>query len=57
MLGTGSGGIPHYTAELANAISKYAEVFVIKPDRTTADEFFFQRCKSHKCVQTFKPNF
>jgi starch synthase len=25
------GGIPHYTAELANAVSKYADVIVLKP--------------------------
>ncbi len=25
------GGIPHYTAELANAVSKYADVVVLKP--------------------------
>jgi glycosyltransferase involved in cell wall biosynthesis len=26
------GGIPHYTAELANAVSKYANVMVFKPE-------------------------
>ena len=33
------GGHPHYTAELANAISKYAEVYVIKPEDPN-DELF-----------------
>ena len=52
VLGTGSGGIPHYTAELANAISRYAKVFVIKPNKTTADEFF---SKDVKVINAFKP--
>ena len=37
------GGIPHYTACLANAVSKYADVVVLKPDKTTADDIFSDR--------------
>ena len=33
------GGIPHYTAELANAVSKYADVTVLKPKDTNDDLF------------------
>ena len=33
------GGIPHYTAELANATSKYADVVVLKP-KDSNDELF-----------------
>jgi glycosyltransferase involved in cell wall biosynthesis len=40
VLTTGRGGLPHYTAELANAVSNYAEVTVIKPAETTADDVF-----------------
>jgi len=36
----GSGGLPHYTAELANKTADYADVSVIKPTETTADEYF-----------------
>ena len=40
VLPTGKGGLPHYTAELADSVSKHAEVTVIKPEITTADEIF-----------------
>ena len=40
VLGTSSGGIPHYAAQLANAVSNYADVIVLKPKKTSADEFF-----------------
>ena len=42
ILMTGEGGIPHYTAELANALSTIegAEVTVVKPEMTTADDLF-----------------
>jgi len=45
VLPTGRGGLPHYTAELANAVSRYAEVTVIKPITTTADDIFSSRVK------------
>ena len=32
--------MPHYVAELANEVSKYAEVTLIKPEITTADNLF-----------------
>lgn len=37
-MGQDSGGLPHYTAELANAMSDYAEVTILKPSETSADE-------------------
>jgi glycosyltransferase involved in cell wall biosynthesis len=40
VLTTGEGGIPHYTAELANALAIDHEVSVVKPAETTADELF-----------------
>jgi len=41
VLTTGKGGLPHYAAELANAVSKLVEeVTVIKPAITTADTMF-----------------
>ncbi|MBX0288257.1 glycosyltransferase family 4 protein [Haloarcula salinisoli] len=41
VLTTGEGGIPHYTAELANSLHEIGnKVTVVKPDETTADEFF-----------------
>ncbi|MCX7998461.1 MAG: glycosyltransferase family 4 protein [Leptospiraceae bacterium] len=49
---TGKGGLPHYTAELANAISKHAEVVVVKPKRTTADDVFSNRLD---VVNAFEP--
>lgn len=32
------GGLPHYGAELANAVAHHADVTVLKPETTTADE-------------------
>ena len=52
ILPTGSGGLPHYTAELANAISEYAEVIVIKPEKSTADDIFL---KNVRIINAFKP--
>lgn len=39
-MGQDSGGLPHYTAELANAVAEEAEVTVLKPSETTADDLF-----------------
>lgn len=40
VLTQGEGGIPHYTAALANAVSARADVSVMKPSSTSADELF-----------------
>jgi len=40
IIGQGEGGLPHYTAELANAVAHYADVTVMKPATTTADGEF-----------------
>lgn len=40
VLGQDSGGLPHYTAELANAVAEHATVTVLKPASTTADGLF-----------------
>lgn len=40
VLGQSTGGLPHYTAELANAVAQYADVTVLKPTETTADGAF-----------------
>ena len=40
ILGQDAGGLPHYTAELANAVADHAEVTVMKPRETTADDLF-----------------
>ena len=40
VIGQDSGGLPHYTAELANAVAEHADVTVLKPTETTADELF-----------------
>jgi len=45
------GGIPHYTAELANAVSKYADVVVLKP-KDHNDSLFSEDIK---LLQVFKP--
>jgi len=45
------GGIPHYTAELANAVSKYADVTVLKP-KDSNDKLFSGRVE---VVNAFKP--
>jgi len=44
------GGIPHYTAELANAASKYADVIVLKP-KDSNDELF---SKDVEVINAFK---
>jgi glycosyltransferase involved in cell wall biosynthesis len=40
ILGQSSGGLPHYTAELANAVAERADVTVLKPTETSADDAF-----------------
>ena len=52
VLGTSRGGLPHYTAELANAVSNYADVIVIKPKKTTADDIFSDKVE---VIDAFKP--
>lgn len=43
VLGQNTGGLPHYTAELANAVADHAEVTVLKPTETSADDVFDPR--------------
>ena len=45
------GGIPHYVAELANAVSKYVDVIVIKP-KDSNDELFSEDIK---VINVFEP--
>ena len=45
------GGIPHYTAELVNAVSKYADVMVIKP-KDSNDELFSENVE---IINIFEP--
>lgn len=45
------GGIPHYTAELANAVSEYADVVVLKP-KDKNDSLFSQDVQT---ISTFDP--
>jgi len=40
VVGQGEGGLPHYTAELANAVTARHDVTVVKPKETTADDLF-----------------
>lgn len=40
VLSQSKGGLPHYAAELANAVSRHADVIVVKPAETSADEVF-----------------
>ncbi|EJN57069.1 glycosyltransferase family 4 protein [Halogranum rubrum] len=40
LVGQSTGGLPHYTAELANAMTNYADVTVMKPAETTGDDLF-----------------
>ena len=46
-----SGGLPHYAAELANAMSHRANVVVFKPVETTADDLFDDAVD---CVEAFE---
>jgi hypothetical protein len=45
IIGQGEGGLPHYTAELANSVAAHHEVTVLKPTTTTADEMFDDRVR------------
>jgi glycosyltransferase involved in cell wall biosynthesis len=40
VLSQNSGGLPHYAAQLANAVADHADVTVLKPEETTADDVF-----------------
>lgn len=40
VLSQNKGGLPHYAAELANAVARHADVTVFKPEETTADDVF-----------------
>ncbi len=40
VLSQNSGGLPHYAAQLANAVAEHADVTVLKPEETTADDVF-----------------
>ncbi|KAB1185478.1 MULTISPECIES: glycosyltransferase family 4 protein [Haloferax] len=40
VIGQSSGGLPHYAAELANAMTEHADVTVLKPSVTSADDLF-----------------
>jgi len=44
------GGIPHYTAELANAVANYAEVTVLKP-KGSNDQLFSSHVKVINCFE------
>jgi len=39
-IAVGKGGLPHYAAELANAVAKTDDVTVLKPTETSADDVF-----------------
>ncbi len=51
-MGQDSGGLPHYTAELANAVSKHEEVTVLKPTDTSGDGVLNSRVN---VINAFKP--
>lgn len=51
VLSQNKGGLPHYAAELANAVSEHADVAVFKPTETSADEIFSDDVK---IVNSFK---
>lgn len=40
VLSQDSGGLPHYAAQLANAVADHADVTVLKAEETTADDVF-----------------
>ncbi|MDL5361203.1 glycosyltransferase family 4 protein [Halalkalicoccus sp. NIPERK01] len=47
-----TGGFPHYAAELANAVGNHADVTVLKPTETTADDVFSQDVR---VIDAFEP--
>uniref|UniRef100_UPI000679249C glycosyltransferase family 4 protein n=1 Tax=Haladaptatus cibarius TaxID=453847 RepID=UPI000679249C len=52
VVASNKGGLPHYAAELANAVSKDADVTVIKPSEEVDDELFDS---SIRLVNAFDP--
>lgn len=52
VLSQNSGGLPHYAAQLANAVTKHADVTVLKPEETTADDVFSEDVR---VLNTFEP--
>lgn len=52
IVGQSSGGLPHYTAQLANAVSDHAEVTVMKPVETSADDLFREDVE---LIEAFEP--
>ncbi|MFC7223239.1 glycosyltransferase [Halalkalicoccus sp. GCM10025322] len=52
LLGQNKGGFPHYAAELANATAAHADVTVLKPSETTADDAFSDAVR---VVDAFEP--
>lgn len=51
VLSQNKGGLPHYAAELANAVSRHADVVVFKPAETSADDVFSDEIET---VELFK---
>ncbi|KYH26752.1 D-inositol-3-phosphate glycosyltransferase [Halalkalicoccus paucihalophilus] len=47
-----TGGFPHYAAELANATARHADVTVLKPTETTADDVFSEDVR---VIDAFEP--
>ncbi len=47
-----TGGFPHYAAELANATARHANVTVLKPEETTADDVFSEDVR---VIDAFEP--
>lgn len=45
ILAQDSGGLPHYAAQLANAVAEHADVVVLKPTSTTADDAFSDKVR------------
>jgi len=52
VIGQSAGGLPHYTAELANEVGNRASVSVMKPAETTADDVFEDHVD---VVEPFRP--
>lgn len=51
VLSQNSGGLPHYAAQLANAVADHADVTVLKAEETTADDVFSDEVR---VLNTFK---
>ncbi|MFC4246662.1 glycosyltransferase family 4 protein [Natribaculum luteum] len=52
ILSQSESGLPHYTAQLANAVAKEANVTVLKPSETTADDVFSDDVRT---INAFQP--